>query len=130
MSFLSPQRGSFWPLHPVWRNKNYFLSYRFLDTQASRTKTTFNWKLFGVDKFLNILRSIFHALKQLMVKGPVILSYAVGCLLMTQSCLSLTEHISFCGLTIKIVGSMYVFWSCNLFFVVFLFARTCRAQIK
>ena len=51
-----------------------------------------------------------------MVKGPVILSYAVGCLLMTQSCLSLTEYISFCGLTIKIAGSMCVFWSCNLFF--------------
>ena len=58
LSFLSPQRGSFWSLHPVWRNKNYFLSYRFLDTQVSRTKSTFNWKSLGVDKFLNILR--FH----------------------------------------------------------------------
>ena len=85
-------------------------------------------------EFINFWTSfapIFHASKRLIVKGPVILSYAVGCLLMTQACLSLTEYISFCGLTIKIAGSMCVFWSCNLFFfVVFIFACTCRAQIK
>ena len=81
--------------------------------------TTFNWKLFGVDKFLNIRRSHIPCVNAIdgQLKGPVILSYAVGCLLMNQSCLSLTDHISFCGLTIKIAGSMCVFWSCNLFFL-------------
>ena len=57
------------PLHPVWRNKNYFLSYRFLDTQASRSKTTFNWMLFGVDKFLNILRSHIPCVKAIDGQG-------------------------------------------------------------
>ena len=69
-----------------------------------------------------------------MVKSLVILSYTVGCLLMTQSFLfsdlSCNEHLSFCGLTIKIDGLICVFWSCNLFFVCFSLVAQGTNKVK